>query len=185
MSPGSTKSPIACTSTTLYARTNQDIAQNQFTSHRTASPNSHAQGRYAIPGSRCRPFRPPLEGREGQAPRRSARKPWLRCRAHAPRPSGLRFCDVHRNAASPNPNPVCGTAGSLGHGPCPLSFFRVLHRPLRRRPPVHETVICCLRVVDTEVGLLLGAHEPVSELDPGPSSAPDCRHGLRAPEHVS
>jgi hypothetical protein len=46
-------------------------------------------------------------------------------------------------------------------------FFGVLHRPLRCRPPIHETVICCLPVVGTEVGLLLGAHEPVSELDPG------------------
>jgi hypothetical protein len=62
-----------------------------------------------------------------------------------------------------------GTAETLGRGPrfTPASFFGVLHRPLRCRPPIHETVICCLPVVGTEVGLLLGAHEPVSELDPG------------------
>src|SRR5262249_38407548 len=65
-----------------------------------------------IPGSRCRPFRSPLEGREGQASRRSACKPGLQCQAHAPRPSRLRLlrcCNRNADQAPPTkPRPRKG-----------------------------------------------------------------------------
>jgi hypothetical protein len=45
------------------------------------------------------PLRKPSgSGGSHQAPRSPPRKPWLRCQAHAPLPSCLRFCDVHQNA---------------------------------------------------------------------------------------
>src|SRR5215468_6105309 len=42
----------------------------------------HAQGRHTIPGSRCRSFRSPLEGSQGQTPHQPTRKAWLRRQAH-------------------------------------------------------------------------------------------------------
>jgi transposase len=65
----------------------------------------HAQGRHAISGPRCGPFRSPLQRREGQAPGCSARKPWLRCQAHSLRPNGLRLlpcCNRNADQATPS-----------------------------------------------------------------------------------
>ena len=84
----------------------------------------HAQGRHTIPGSRCRSFRPPLEGSQGQTPHQPTRKAWLRRQAHAPRRSCLRsppmspakeslMIKLAHHLSRPR-----GTTGSLRRVPC-------------------------------------------------------------------
>src|ERR1700751_625993 len=129
----------------------------------------HAQGRYAIPGSRCGPFRSPLQRREGQAPGRSVRKPWLRCQAYSLRPSSLRLlpcCNRNADQTTPHLNLVCGTAGERAARSVPAQFQCKLRldEPVDRLLPelAHRKV---LRRIDGPLEDTVPATRPITLRD--------------------